>query len=429
MTKVDYYNELGIDKTASEEQIKKAYKTLAKKYHPDRNPNNKDEAEAKFKKISAAYSVLSDKQKRKKYDVFGPEAFEGGGSGGSGGINIDPFDIFNNVMGGGNNPFGFMNGFGGFGGRRNVDKSEMKSPKKEVQIKLSLNELYNGKSININYTRKNKCQTCNGLGVKDPSCIIICDLCNGTGMISIIKRLGPMTQQIHKTCEKCNGMKKTIKPNSECVKCKGNKCEKENMKLEIHIPPGTNNGYKVRFENKSDWEPDYKEPGDLIFSIIEQPHNFFKREGCNLIINKYISLKQSLVGFSFRLKHLDNRVLEITSDNIIRIDQIMKVEGEGMPKGINDIGNGDLIIKFNILFPSHLDNKRIQYLKQILPDLELTNQEKELVDTNSESLVKHNMKLYTLNESCNSNSGYDNNMNYEDENEDIGIEGVQCAQQ
>lgn len=440
MTKIDYYQDLGLSKNASEEDIKKAYKSLAKKHHPDRNPNNKEEAEEKFKKISAAYSVLSDKDKRKKYDMFGPSAFENGG-GGPEGMNIDPFDIFNNVMGGvGGNPFGFMNGFSGFTGmKRDVDKSAMKSPKKEVPLKLSLNDIYNGKTININYSRKNKCSTCNGLGVRDPSYLMTCDLCNGNGVVTMIRRLGPMTQHITKPCDKCNGKKKMVKPNSECNKCKGNKYEKEAMKLEVVVPPGVMNGYKIKFDYKSDWEPDYKDPGDLIFVILEEPHNFFKREGCNLIINKYISLKQALTGFSFRLKHLDNRVLEISSHNIIRIDQIMKVSGEGMPKDVNELGNGDLIIKFNILFPSHLDNKRINYLKQILPDLELTNEEKELINIKSESLDKHDMEVYSLSNSStsnNSNNGSNNNSNNNSNNgsydDDEGVfrpENVECIQQ
>ena len=418
MSDIDYYRDLGLDSTASDTDIKKAYRNLAKKFHPYKNPNNKEEAETKFKKISKAYSILSDPQKRKRYDKFGPGAFDDGD-----GPGFDPFDIFNNVVNGGGMPFNFMGGFNPFGGRRqHQDKSEMKSPVKTIPLKMSMGDLYLGKTININYTRRNKCSQCQGLGVKDKSCFITCDVCDGKGMMTEIKRMGPITQHITKPCNKCDSKGEMAKSNSECSKCKGSKIEKDAINLEIYIPAGAQNGHKIKFNGKSDWEPGFGEPGDLVFIIIEQKHEFFTREGCNLIMHRFISLKDALIGFKFRIFHLDGRILELESKNIIRVDQIMKIGGEGMPKGPDEPEKGDLIIKFDIIFPSHLDEKRKRYLDQILSNLEPTEMDNKLRKIEEDKIEKYEMGVYSLSESSTSN--YSSQMDDDREGETI-----ECNQQ
>lgn len=407
----DYYKVLGLGKDADKEEIKKKYKKLAKQYHPDRNKDNKEEAENKFKEISVAYSILSDDEKKKRYDMFGDDGMNGD----SGMHTGNAFDIFSSVFGGGVggggfNPFGnsgfnpFGNsGFNPFGNNQPVNKSKKKSSSKKVKINVNLDDLYNGKNLNIDYLRKNKCKTCDGSGVKDNSSFINCNLCNGSGQVTSIKQFGPMIQRLSQICTKCNGKGKTIKPNSECLKCKGTKIEKEKINLNLFIYPGTKSGTEYKFDGKSDWEPDYGYPGDFIVIVNEVIPNkcIFKREGSNLIIQKNISVKDALIGFKFRIKHLDNRILELNYNKILHPDQIMMVKGEGMPLGKNELGNGDLIIRFNIIFPNKLDEARCKYLSKILPSLQLTENELEL--NNNDDVETKEMTSYIMN---NTNENY-----------------------
>lgn len=400
--KFDYYEELEVTKTSSGTEIHESYKRLARKHHPDKNPNNKEESEEKFKRVGKAYAVLSDPKLRKKYDLMGHDGVDGSH------VDIDPNEIFRNVfnnMGGFGGLFDILGEIGGMSNPfRNENDSYIKSPPKYIPLPLSTQTLYNGKDIKVNYIRKNKCSACNGNGVENESDKVKCDMCKGSGIVRICRQVGPFMQQITRPCECDGGM--IIKSGSECKSCKGKKYEEEHMKLVLSIPAGTDSGNEYKFDNKADWNPGYSEAGDLIFVINDTGNDFFRREGCNLLIQRDISLKQALIGFKFRIKHMDGRILEIVSNNIIRPDEIMKVEGEGMPKGPQGNDRGDLIIKFNIIFPSHLDDNRRDYLDQVLPDISLTNLDTEL--GNKEKTEERKMKPYILSESaCRDDSDYD----------------------
>lgn len=392
----DYYEELEVTKTANDVEIKESYKRLARKYHPDKNRNNKEVAEEKFKRVGEAYAVLSDPSKRKKYDLMGHDGVNGAD------FEVDPSEIFRQVfenMGGMSGIFDVIGSFSGMGNPFVDEDSYIKSPSKKIPLNLRTHHLYNGKDLTINYNRKNKCSTCDGNGVKNKSDMINCELCSGTGIISITRQMGPFMQQINRACN-CEGGK-VIKPGSECKSCKGKKIEEESMRLILNIPPGTNTGNEYQFEGKADWNPGFQDPGDLIFIIHDTGDNFFKREGCNLIIQRDISLKQALIGFKFRIKHMDGRILELVSNDIIKPDEIMKIEGEGMPKGPNESGKGDLIIRFNIIFPSHLNGNRKDYINQILPDISNTELDKKLID--EENCTSKKLKPYIMSESANTN--------------------------
>lgn len=425
----DYYKILGLDKNATDSDIKKAYRKMALKYHPDRNPNNKEEAEKKFKEIGNAYSVLSDKNKKKQYDTFGEEGLKGMGEGGMGG-DFNAFNIFQNVFGGG------MGGMGGFGagfpfgnmGQDNKpDLSTQKSPKKNITLNVPLQDLYNGKSINLEFNRKIMCEKCDGLGVKDPSDIISCNTCDGKGKKITVKQLGPMIQQVMSDCNKCRGKGKMTKQNSQCNVCNGKKFIGDPKTIDYYIRPGTRAGHKDVLAGQSDWVPEYGFPGDLVISINEVNKkdntnpNGFRRAGNNLVMEKDISLKEALIGFNFRIVHFDNRIVEIQNNNIINFDTKLVVKGEGMPL-LNEGNFGDLIIKFNIIFPTKLSAERKKYLDKILVGLpEDKEQEKLKKHTEVEVKVAEiDTKDYTT------NSSTDDNIDDEDLD---GGHRVECNQQ
>ena len=430
----DYYKILGLDKNADDSDIKKAYRKMALKYHPDRNPNNKEEAEKKFKEIGNAYTVLSDKKKKKQYDTFGEDGLKGMGEGGMG-ADFNAFNIFQNVFGGGMGGMGGMGGFGaGFpfgnmGQDNKPDLSTQKSPKKNITLNVPLQDLYNGKSINLEFNRKIMCEKCDGLGVKDPSNIISCNMCDGKGKKITVKQLGPMIQQVMSNCNKCSGKGKIIKQNSQCTICKGKKFIADPKTIEYYIRPGTRAGHQDVLAGQSDWVPEYGFPGDLVISINEVNKkginnlNGFRRAGNNLVMEKDISLKEALIGFNFRIVHFDNRIVEILNNNIINFDTKLVVKGEGMPL-LNDADFGDLIIKFNIIFPTKLSTERKKYLDKILVGLPKNN-EQEKLKKHTEVEVKIaeiDTKDYTT------NSNVDSNM--EDEDEDLdGGNRVECNQQ
>ena len=425
----DYYKILGLDKSATESDIKKAYRKMALKYHPDRNPNNKEEAEKKFKEIGNAYSVLSDKKKKKQYDTFGEDGLKGMGEGGMG-ADFNAFNIFQNVFGGGMGGMGgFGSGFpfGNMGQDSKPDLSTQKSPKKNITLNVPLQDLYNGKSINLEFNRKIMCEKCDGLGVKDPSDIISCNTCDGKGKKITVKQLGPMIQQVMSDCNKCRGKGKMTKPNSQCTVCKGKKFIGDPKTIDYYIRPGTRAGHKDVLAGQSDWVPEYGFPGDLVISINEVNKkdktnpNGFRRAGNNLVMEKDISLKEALIGFNFRIEHFDNRIVEIQNNNIINFDTKLVVKGEGMPL-LNEGDFGDLIIKFNIIFPTKLSAERKKYLDKILVGLpEDKEQEKLKKHTEVEVKVAEiDTKDYTTNSSTNDN--------IDDEDLDGGHR-VECNQQ
>ena len=215
----DYYSILGISKEASSVDIKKAYKKAALKHHPDRNPDNKEAAEAKFKEISKAYQVLKEETKKKQYDMFGEEGLEG--AGGMGGFS--PFDLFNNMGGfgggGGGGGGGLGNLFSQMGQQQRQQPRNQKAPPKQKILNLELKELYTGKNTSFILQKQVKCHDCIGEGTTNKDAIIMCSICSGTGKINELRRMGPMIQQIVKECYKCNGKGKIIPDSAKCKTC------------------------------------------------------------------------------------------------------------------------------------------------------------------------------------------------------------------
>ncbi|XP_038069976.1 dnaJ homolog subfamily A member 2-like [Patiria miniata] len=346
------YEVLGVSKNANETELKKAYRKLAKEYHPDKNPNSGE----KFKEISFAYEVLSNPDKRDTYDRYGMEGLkEGGGEGGG----FD--DIFSHLFGGG--LFG-----GGFGGGRRPRK--MKGEDTVHRLGVSLEDLYNGKTSKLQLSKNVICAGCKGLGGK-PGAMQPCHSCHGRGIKVTIRQIGPgMVQQMQSSCPDCRGEGERINERDRCKKCNGVKVCKESKILEVHIDKGMREGQKITFHGEGDQQPGI-ESGDVIIVLVEKEHDTFKRAGHDLYIEQEVSITQALCGFQITLKHLDDRQLLIKNPpgSIIQPGCKRVVENEGMPHHRNPFTKGSLIMKFNVVFPENnfATPEQLKKLEKLLP--------------------------------------------------------------
>jgi len=295
----EFYERLGVTPDAKIDDIKKAYKKMAIKYHPDKNPNN-PEAEHKFKEVSEAYEVLSDDNKRQMYDKYGKEGLKEGGFGAH-----SASDIFEQFFGGG----GFSSFFGGGGGRGPRRTEDI-----HHELGVTLDDLYKGKTTKLSVTRNVLCSTCTGTGTKSGASTGKCKTCEGRGIRLIIKQLGPgMIQQMQTVCGDCGGKGEVIKEEDKCKECKGKKVNKEKKILQVYVDKGMKHGQKIVFSGESDEAPG-QEPGDIIFVLIEKKHEVFERNGNDLYMEATIPLVEALGGFAFTVKHLDDRTLLVKSE-------------------------------------------------------------------------------------------------------------------
>lgn len=369
--KASFYEILGIQKDADEEAIRKAYKKLALKWHPDRNRDNEEEANLKFQEINKAYNILSDTRKRQIYDQTGEEGLEGLDM--PGGPGIDPRDIFSQFFGGGGGGPGGFSFFGGGGGNPE-NKAHQASPQKEVPITVDITTCYKGGQQDITCQRAEKCQDCDGRGVKSPEDIIRCPPCNGQGIAIQVQRTPFGVQQIQSTCRKCQGRGKSIKAGSECQKCQGRKTITVSKKYTVDIPAGAIDGFPIVIKGDSDWAPDFGFVGDLVFVVrVSTPAGcIFRREGHNLVIKKPLSLVESLCGIHFGIRHLDDRILDIQWDRIIKPGDSLVVRGEGLPihqPRPNTPAKGDIIIRFDVVYPGeYMDQQTKQAIRAAIPN-------------------------------------------------------------
>jgi len=406
----EYYDTLGVPPNADEQTIKKAYRKLAMKYHPDKNPGNK-EAEEMFKKVSEAYACLSDSDKRAKYDRFGKKGLEGSGG-------FDASEIFKHFFNFDDDDFGF--GFDPFGrgGRR-------KGPRKGEDIRIALGctleDLYNGNTFKRKITRNVLCKRCKGTGTKSGKPMKECDKCHGTGIVRVGIQHGfmMMTQQVQ--CDKCHGTGNCVDNKDKCPSCGGERIESESKILEIIVQAGSKNGEAIVFKGQSHEEPDTI-PGDLIFIIQVPEHAYFTRLGNNLIINKAITLNEALTGCSIIINQLDGRKLLVQTNDVIQPKSYMRVNGEGFPIK-NQIGQkGDLYIYFEVIFPNKDQVVNVvNDLKKILPGVEQPMPDSSYTECSmspSSPPSNDNRREYSRN-------AYDE----DDDDDDDGGHGAQCASQ
>lgn len=341
----NFYDILELDNTASDVQIKNAYKKLAAKWHPDKNPTNKDEASKKFMAISEAYDVLKDAEKKKMYDQLGPEGYENmtqhGGPGGAGGAG--PFNF----------PGGMPFGFDPFSMFRDMFQKENQVPDIEVSVKVTLEELYVGTKKKVKYERFTLCTDCNAKGAIGDD--VKCTTCDGVG--AKINRT-PMGM-VQTVCNSCRG--KGINPNAKkCSTCKGNTCLKQEHTLTIEIPKGSSKKQPIIVENEGNEIPKDERRNnsrtDVVCSIDEQPHNKFNRGTIikeigklnenNLQIELRLTLEESLCGFEKTFTHLDSKLFKFGLNQNVKHGDVYVMKGYGMP--YDDNKKGDLIIKISI---------------------------------------------------------------------------------
>lgn len=392
---IDLYEILGVPKTATEEEIKKAYKKKAVKLHPDRNPNDPEEANRQFQELNRAAKILGDPESRRRYDQFG--VIDGEGDAGAGGMpgGFNPFDLFGNIFHGGGMPGGIPGFFGGAGGAAGGEAGRprnAKSPDKKITVNLSLADVYKGKQVPLDFVKVICCDQCRGLGAKSADCIISCNVCNGRGRVVKMMQMGPMIQQLVQPCGSCVGVGKMTKPGSECGKCAGKKGIGMKRHLDCYVRPGSAPGTRITFKNESDWSADFTDIGDVIVYInCKNEDAGFHREGDNLIMKRTISLLESLTGTVLYFKHLDDRVIKVAHNEIIHPGQKMVIKNEGMPNQADNLVKGDLILAFDIQFPQSLDKERAKYLVKILPQ-----PKKQIWDLQMEKLPDSDITVHNL---------------------------------
>ncbi|KVV15593.1 molecular chaperone DnaJ [Flavobacterium sp. TMP13] len=348
--KKDFYEILGISKSADATEIKKAYRKCAIKYHPDKNPGDK-EAEENFKKAAEAYEILSDPQKKAKYDQYGHQAFDGSGGfggGGHGGMNMDDiFSQFGDIFGGG--------GFGGFGGGGGGGPRRAKGSNLRIKVKLTLEEIANGVEKKVKVKRKVQAK---GVSYKT------CTTCNGQGQVMRVTNTILGRMQSASTCPACGGSGQILDKKPAEADNQGMVLEDETVS--IKIPAGVVDGMQLKVSNKGNDAPGNSIPGDLIVAIEELEHEFLKREGENLHYDLYVSFPEAVLGVSKDIEAVNGKV-RIKLEEGIQSGKILRLKGKGIPS-INGYGNGDLLVHVNVWTPKTLSKDQKQFFENALND-------------------------------------------------------------
>lgn len=346
MAKRDYYDVLGVSRSASEAEIKKAYRMLALKYHPDKNPGNK-EAEEKFKEAAEAYDVLSSPEKKQRYDQFGHAGMGGGGGYGGGNMNMDDIfsqfgDIFGSAFGG-----GFGGGFGGSSQGRRVKGSNLR-----IKVKLNLEEIAGGTTKKIKVFK-----LVNADGVSYDTC----GTCRGAGQVRRVQNtiLGQM--QTTSTCPTCHGTGKTIKNKPKDSDEHGQKRQEE--LIEINIPAGVGDGMTLNVAGKGNAGPFGGVPGDLLVQIEEEEHPFLKRDGVNLYYDLYVNFADAALGANAEIPLVKGKA-QIKLEPGTQSGKILRLKGKGLPE-VNGYGTGDLLVNINVWTPTRLSDEEKKILDKL----------------------------------------------------------------
>ena len=368
MAKRDYYEVLGVIKSASPEEIKKAYRKLALKYHPDRNKDDKT-AEAKFKEAGEAYHVLSNKERRTNYDQFGHAAFEGAGGRGDF-SNFDFSNIFSDIFG--SDPFDdFFEGFGGTRGRGRRRSSDFRGADLRYDLSISLEDSYNGKKQEINFSSSDKCQTCNGYGAEPGSKPISCSACGGHGQV----RSSQGFFTIQQTCSECAGSGEQI--SSPCRECRGVGKRQTRKKIVANIPKGVDDGTRIRLSGKGEAGIKGAGNGDLYIFVSIKPHSIFKRSDENLFFEFPISLADAALGATVEVPTIDGGKAKVKIPAGTQNGRQFRLREKGMPM-MRSRNYGDLYIQAVTEVPVSLTKEQKKLLEQF----------KKLEDTKTNPIMK-----------------------------------------
>ena len=345
--KRDYYEVLGVGKTANDDEIKKAYRKLAKKYHPDVNPGNK-EAEEKFKEVNEAYGVLSNADSRAKYDQYGHAAFDpaSGAGGGFGGFDFGGFDMGDI----------FSSFFGGGGGGRSGTQSQ-RGESIALRLRLSFEEAALGCKKKIEFTRKEKCSSCNGTGAENPNDVETCKTCGGTGRVRTVQNTIFGQMQSQTTCSACRGKGKTIK--NRCKACSGSGLKNVSKSLDVNIPAGIDEGERLTLRSQGHASATGM-AGDLVLVVNVQKHEFFERDGENLYCEFPISFAEAVLGTTLSVPTLEEKV-EIKIPAGTQSGTTFSVRGKGIAR-VNSRTKGDFFVTVNIDVPKNLTKEQKEAL-------------------------------------------------------------------
>ncbi len=366
MSKRDYYEVLGVNKSAKKEEIKKAYRKLALKFHPDKNKGDKA-AEEKFKEASEAYHVLSDEKRKANYDQFGHAAFQGGGQGGFGNFDFSSSfsDIFEDV-------FGDFGDFGFGGARSGRGRTINRGSDLRYDISIELHDAFAGTEKNISYTTYKKCKTCSGSGAKPGSKPTSCSYCNGQGKV----RSSQGFFTIQQTCPECSGEGEKI--SNPCSSCTGIGKNQSSESVSVKIPKGVDDGTRIRLAGKGEAGTKGGSNGDLYLFISVEPHNIFKRSEENLYYELPISIADAALGTTVEVPSIDGGRTKIKIPSGTQSGKQLRLKGKGMPILRRNI-TGDLYIRIVTEVPTSLTKKQ----KELLVEF------KTLEDTKSNPLIKN----------------------------------------
>lgn len=357
MEKRDFYEVLGVSRGATKEEIKKAYRKQALKYHPDKNPGDK-KAEEAFKEAAAAYEVLSNDEKRSRYDRFGHEGLGGAASGfGGAGMTVeDIFSSFGDIFG---DAFG---GFGGFGSsRRSGGRRVNKGSNLRVKVKLSLQEIATGTEKKIKVNKYVICSSCGGSGAADQNSLTTCSTCRGSGHVTRVTNtlLGQM--QTTSVCPSCNGEGKSI--TKKCTSCYGEGIVQKEEIIKINIPAGVAKGMQMNVEGKGNAARRGGVNGDLLVVIDEEEHQDLIREGNDLIYNLFISIPDSILGTHVEVPTVENNV-KIKIEPGTQPGKILRLRGKGLPE-VNGYGRGDLLVNVNVWIPKNISREEMKVIEKL----------------------------------------------------------------
>ena len=365
--KRDYYEVLGVKKDATDAELKKAYRKMAVKYHPDQNPGDKD-AEEKFKEVNEAYEVLSDSQKRAQYDQFGHAAFEQGGMGGGGGFySGQGFD-----MGDLGDIFGSMFGFGGFGGGGAKRNGPRRGKDVNVSIQLTFEEAVFGCKKEISIAIYDECETCHGTGAKAGSHPESCPTCHGTGQERVMQQsmFGSVTSV--RTCSKCGGTGKVVK--DPCNTCHGSGKVATKKTLEVSIPMGIDDDQSFALRGMGDAGANGGPSGDVIVMVTVRPSEVFQRDGYDVWVTVPITYSQAVLGDEIQVPSIDGKV-EYTVPEGTQSGTTFRLRGKGI-QYLNGRGRGDMYVKCEVEIPKKLNKTQREALKKFEGTLKEENYEK-----------------------------------------------------